>query len=90
MALQISRDVVDRLKDYEKDYLTRMELANILGVHTQTVEYWNRSGKITKYKASGQFAYYVADEVRRDLLRAMRPKTTTNAPKVVYVDNGRA
>ena len=89
MALQISREVVDRLKDYGKDYLTRMELAHILGVHTQTIEYWNRSGKITKYKASGQYAYYVADEVRRDLLRAKRPKTKTNAPKVVHVDNGR-
>ena len=87
MALQISREIVDRLKDYGKDYLTRMELAHILGVHAQTIEYWNRSGKITKYKASGQFAYYIADEVRRDLLRAMRPKTKTNAPKVVHVDN---
>ena len=86
MALQISREVVDRLKDYGKDHLMRMELAHILGVHTQTVEYWNRSGKITKYKASGQFAYYVADEVRRDLLRHMRAKTRTREPKVVRVD----
>lgn len=86
MIKAITSDNLTDLKQHGNEFLERAELADVLGVHVQHVEYWNRSGKITKYKEPGKRPYYVRDEVYRDLSKALKPKKSRyNTAKTVLI-----
>ena len=83
----LTLESIEVLKKYEDSRLQRFELAEILNVHRQHVEYWNRSGKITKYKAPNKYPYYIASEVYNDLKKAIQSQKRKRAPKVVMIES---
>lgn len=85
----INEEKLKRLKEFPNEEITRFKLAEVLQVSVQNIEYWNRSGKIVKYKIEGKHSFYLKNEVYKTLKKLVKPKEDKQsyAAKVVLLED---
>jgi excisionase family DNA binding protein len=68
-----------RRQEMEDELLTTSAAARVLGVASETVRYWQNTGKLRAVKASGGVRLFVRDEVER--VRREREERLEPMPK---------